>query len=41
MVALFCMVIPQDIVIHGIHVVAMDDAYETYAASEPWWDVLV
>ena len=28
------MIIPQDIVVHGIHVAAMDEAYETYAADD-------
>ncbi len=28
------MIIPQDIVVHGIHVAALDEAYETYAADD-------
>ena len=28
------MIIPQDIVAHGIHVAAMDEAYDTYAADD-------
>ena len=28
------MIIPQDIVVHGIPVAAMDKAYETYAADD-------
>ena len=28
------MIIPQDIVVHGIHVAAMDEADDTYAADD-------
>ena len=32
------MIIPQDIVAHGIHVAAMDEAYGSYAADDECFD---
>ena len=32
------MIIPQDIVVHGIHVAAMDEAYGTYAVDDEYVD---
>ncbi len=28
------MIIPEEIVVHGIHVAAMDEAYENYVADD-------